>query len=96
MLVIKYLHSMHFIYRDLKTNNIIFNGLHAVLIDFDQMIESDRKDINSTCEFTRNFGTFFSAPEICEGNCRPSYKTDVYSIGKMIYYILMETKKLIN
>ncbi|KAK8843603.1 hypothetical protein M9Y10_024662 [Tritrichomonas musculus] len=94
MLVIKYLHSMHFIYRDLKPNNVIFNGSHAVLIDFDQMIESDRKDVTSTCEFTRNFGTIFSAPEICEGNCRPSDKTDVYSIGMMIYYILMETNEI--
>ena len=56
------------------------------------MIESNTEDCR-TEDISRDFATFFSAPEIYEGNCKPSCKTDIFSFGKMIYFILMEIEE---
>lgn len=91
LFTIQYFHIKNFIYRDLKPNNIIIDSnKKMVLIDFDKMINDNRKyEIDKSC-FSRDFGLIFSSPEIICSNLFPSFKSDIYSIGMLIYFILME------
>ena len=85
MLVLEYLHRNHFIYRDLKPNNVIVDGnKDIVLIDFDRMV--DFQYLNDNADFTADLGSRFVAPEIQSNDI--TYKCDVYSLGKMIYCIM--------
>lgn len=75
------LHQIHFIYRDLKPNNIMLDeNQHIVLIDFDRMI--DENDKSST---TMDFYTPYIDPKIIEGLI--TTQNDIYSIGKILYNI---------
>lgn len=81
MFVIEYLHDHEFIYRDLKPNNVMIdkNGI-VVLIDFDRMLKSD-SNIAGTTTFSP-----FAAPEVLQFQYKK--KSDIFSLGLMIYYIL--------
>lgn len=85
MLTIQYLHSKEYIYRDLRLQNIMIDQNNdAVLIDFDRLIKfKDQK--------TFNFNDAFIAPEN-----EKTFKSDVYSLGCVIYYILFGEKLCIN
>lgn len=82
-ITLNFLHSNGFLYRDLKPNNIIIdtNGT-AVLIDFDKMIYIDTYDKTKTIDFASPY----AAPEICD-NSPFTYKSDIFSLGKVIYFI---------
>lgn len=78
-----YLHSIGFIYRDLKPNNIIIDAYKtAVLIDYDRMISP--KDYDKT--MTIDFASPYIAPEIPKEHPF-TYKSDFYSLGKLLYFI---------
>ncbi|KAK8845191.1 hypothetical protein M9Y10_021373 [Tritrichomonas musculus] len=84
LIVIEYLHLNGFIYRDLKPDNFIIDESKTlVLIDFDRMLTKDDEQI------TKNFCSMYIAPEIFESE-RYSYEVDIYSIGLIIYFIIME------
>ncbi|KAK8841493.1 hypothetical protein M9Y10_027112 [Tritrichomonas musculus] len=86
---IQFLHHNHFIYRDLKPNNVMIDAnKNLVLIDFDRLLNTDR--ITENTQFTNDFSSDFKAPEINSGNF--SYECDIYSIGLMIYYIMSEKR----
>lgn len=85
MITIEYLHNNHFIYRDLRPNNVIIDyQKRAILIDFDKMIKIE--DGTNNPNFTKDFCTNYFAPEFADG--KASYASDIYSIGMLIYYIL--------
>ena len=86
ILAIAYTHNNDYIYRDLKPNNVMIDeNKQVVLIDFDRMI-----DIHyNSDDLTRDFASYYIAPEIENGEI--SDKSDIYSLGKMIYYIINET-----
>ena len=93
MMTIKYFHDNNYLYRDLKPNNVIIDeNKTAVIIDFDRLIEYniDNKDVKMTLDLSSPF----LAPETIEEG-KFSYESDVYSLGKMIEYI-MDTDEFRN
>ena len=88
-MIINYLNKNNFVYRDLKPDNVMIDENKTIfIIDFDNMIKyTEKNEIR-----TGNFQNVFQAPEVHD--CQISCKSDIYSIGQMIYYIV--NKKLPN
>ncbi|KAK8892400.1 hypothetical protein M9Y10_029626 [Tritrichomonas musculus] len=91
MMIIKYFHDNKLIYRDLKPDNVIIDeNKTAVLIDFDRLIENDTNQ-----EHTLNFFSDFCDPEI-NITKKFTFGSDIYSLGKMIGYLLKQKEADIN
>ena len=92
ILVIQYLHKKGFAYRDLKPSNVMINSNKTVvLIDFDQMKKIT--DISDEPQ-TMGFSSDYVAPELNYGMI--SYKCDIYSLGKIIQDILLNSENKFN
>lgn len=91
LIIFKYIHSKGFIYRDLRPDNImiVYNFL-LFLFDFDRMIHVS--NINEKNELFKGFGHYYYAPEI-ESENAITQKVDIYSIGKIMHFLLMRNKK---
>ncbi|KAK8871784.1 hypothetical protein M9Y10_007525 [Tritrichomonas musculus] len=97
LMIFKYFNDRGFIYRDLKPNNIMIDeSKRIILIDFDQLI--DMKNIEPNFEQTLDMNRDeFIAPEIYNGQrLQYSFKSDIYSLGKVIEYLINQTKTVIN
>ena len=93
ILIVQYFHDNKYIYRDLKPNNIIVNENKAItLVDYDRMID-DIIAQNST-DHTNIFSSDFVAPEVNTGNF--SNKCDIYSLDKIIEFIIKEVPHIIS
>lgn len=78
------MHKRKFIYRGLKPSNVILNvSNHIILIDFDGMINEN----GCNSEFARDI---FKPHEFEYEDTILTSKSDIYSILKMMYYILFE------
>ena len=87
MLIFKYFRENELIYRDLKPNNVMIDSnKNIVLIDFDRLID------NTESAHSIDASNDFIAPEVYSAN-QYSYESDIYSVGKMIEYILNETRE---
>lgn len=89
MFVIKRIHENNMIYRDLNPSNIIIDcDNNAIVIDLDRMVD---KNTGTTV----SFADIYVAPEIVNG--KPfSFSADIYSLGLLIYYILLGEKPQIE
>ncbi|KAK8843898.1 hypothetical protein M9Y10_024980 [Tritrichomonas musculus] len=84
MNIIKYLHTNKFIYRDLKPNNFVIDeNKNLILIDFDRMLIKDEE------QYTKDFCSVYYDPRVGEEEIY-SYEVDIYSLGLIIYFIIME------
>lgn len=88
---IKYLHSNSIIHRDLTPRNILINHDFIPFIsDYDIM-----RFYENSKETTKNLGSQkFGAPEQLSGGA--SFKTDIYSIGVLIFYLFCPKSEFEN
>ncbi|KAK8880742.1 hypothetical protein M9Y10_003429 [Tritrichomonas musculus] len=94
LLILRYLHENNFVFRDLKPNNVIIDeDKTIILIDFDRMIDINQQ--KDDFDRTQDLSSLFIAPEIIKtGNY--SFKSDIYSLGKIIYFIMKEEEEFIQ
>lgn len=94
MISIEYIHSKNIILRDLKWDNIMINSKRrVVLIDFDRtkIIETDQQSLSDE-NITGDINSpYFQSPEQYSSNDY-SFKSDIYSLGMIIQFILSETR----
>ncbi len=86
---VAYSHSNNIIHRDIKPSNIVLNDLgQAVLTDFDI---ADMRSATSVSANSEGIGTpVFAAPEQLEDAELANEQSDIYSIGRLLYYLLIE------
>ena len=82
------LHSLDHIHRDISPNNIFMINKNAKIADFG--LGKDLKAIASfNTTFTNNFGQYdYCAPEQREGLKQADKRSDVYSLGRLINFIM--------
>ena len=79
---LRFIHKLGVMHRDIKSENIIHNGHHMILIDFgnSKNIEADKRNKELT-------GTsFYIAPEVIKG--KYNEKCDIWSSGILLYIML--------
>lgn len=84
---LKYLHSHRIIHRDLKLGNLFLNDkMEIKLGDFGlaTKLDFDGEKKRTICG-TPNY----IAPEVLEGKCGHSYEVDVWSLGVIIYTLII-------
>lgn len=85
-----YAHDMGFVHRDIKPENILFDAHNnAVVADFG-IVKAIGKDYTSGRYI---LGTpSYSAPEQLDVNEEVDGRADLYSLGKVLYFMLMKNK----
>ncbi len=79
-----FLHENELVYRDLKPDNVMFEGgFDPTLIDF-----NTAREMQPSQDMSTQFRGPFKAPEIAGGPGDAGPWTDVYSIGKFIFYLV--------
>ena len=85
-LAINYLHGIGIVHRDLKGENILWDGKNIKILDFG--CSSNFKDNE---KLTEKIGTpLYVSPEVIEGYYNE--KCDIWSIGILFYILLVEKK----
>jgi len=84
----KYLHGQELVHLDLKLENILIDPIKGVkLIDFDAC-----ESVNSEIKSTSNKGSpGYRAPEIAKGNVEDLFAADVYSLGVVLFIMVVGT-----
>lgn len=93
MIIIEYLHNKKYIYRDLKPQNLMIDhNKMLILIDLDRMVK--KSDGIQNINLNDLSGDYLS-PELFNGS-KYSYETDIYSLGKIIFYLFKKEFKSDN
>lgn len=83
---VNYCHFNDIIHRDLKTDNVVFNGKNLMLIDLGLSVSyaSHRDYLDPDLAGT----PLFRAPECFLGDTKYNYKIDVWSLGVIFYFMI--------
>jgi eukaryotic-like serine/threonine-protein kinase len=79
------LHNQGLCYRDISFGNLFFDPTSGTPLVCDNDNVGVERDSTSTVLGTRRF----MAPEIIRGEALPSTNTDLYSLGVLLFYVLM-------
>lgn len=87
LFIVEFIHDKHLLIRGFKLINLVITGKNGiVIIDFDRVISE------STQEHSHDIYNKYAAPEV-NANEFYYYKSDIYSLGKIIEFII---KKIIK
>ena len=86
---LEYLHNEGIFHRDIKPQNIMLNSYEDVVIsDFGLALNTKNDDTRLTGTSVRMGSDFFIAPEQIQDSKNVDQRADIYSFGRLLYYIL--------
>ncbi len=86
---LQYAHERGVVHRDIKPENILLQGGHAVVADFGIALAASRSGGTRMTETGMSLGTpTYMSPEQAMGAREVDARTDVYSLGCMVYEML--------
>lgn len=89
---IVHIHASQIIHRDIKPENILVIGDRPVISDFGLCLIQDA-DTRNTPSWEVVGSRYYMAPELADGrNLEVTTKADVYSLGKLLYFMLSRGK----
>ena len=94
---LQYIHGLRFVYRDLKTDNIVLYqdtsvDTHAVIIDLGKCLPASDCTAYTLSEkerVTYRESHRHISPDLVDGKSIPSAASDVYSLGRIINYTML-------
>ncbi|MEO7520674.1 MAG: SUMF1/EgtB/PvdO family nonheme iron enzyme, partial [Gemmatimonas sp.] len=80
-------HAMRVVHRDIKPDNVLISGGHAVVVDFGIAKAVDEaRDAGTFTEVGTSIGTpVYMAPEQAAGEADVDHRADIYAVGAMLY-----------
>ena len=89
---IEHIHASQIIHRDIKPENILVIGDRPVISDFGLCLIQEA-DMRNTPSWEVVGPRYYMAPELADGrNLEVTTKADVYSLGKLLYFMLSRGK----
>jgi dienelactone hydrolase len=88
-----YAHEHHVVHRDVKPDNVMLSGGHAVVMDFGiaKAVGEAREDATLTGEGISLGTPAYMAPEQAAGERGVDQRSDVYAVGALLYEMLSGT-----
>ncbi len=81
-----YAHNAGVIHRDLKPGNVVLSNRGPVIVDFG--LAKWQKDSTLTIHGENFYTLYYSAPEQRQDFHSADHRSDIYSLGKTLYYLL--------
>ena len=85
-----YAHAHHVVHRDVKPDNVMLSGGHAVVMDFGiaKAVGEAREDATLTGEGISLGTPAYMAPEQAAGESNVDQRADIYAVGALLFEML--------